>query len=425
MKAKEEKSSKKSLNKMRDIQIEKLILNISVGASGDKLTKAVKVLKDLTNQTPVTSKAKYTIRAFGIKRNEEIGCHVTVRGKKAEDILKDPYDCNKCGNSFCHDCISTLLNENKPCPFKCTSYSINPSSLIVTSYLSKLKFSCRNKANGCNESISYGDLSLHDKECKYFYTVCPNKKCGKKMKWTLIESHIRNECEYSLFECPTCSMQFYRKEFQEHIKNCLNIRESLCLKKDKKCSNEEEKKESETEKKKEGFLINSIEFLIKIRNEKSKALKTPTNILTELVNNEDGIAKLESLKAVEFLLSYLNVEKQGESQEELHPTHTTKEIKAMCRPDFEREPEKYYPTTTLKKIGFHRSQCPKCKHFFWRHTDKQETCGDSNCEGKYHFIGRGTGIGRKGQKITYADAWNGTDRQNQLLDYYNEFFSKN
>jgi large subunit ribosomal protein L11e len=83
-----EKSSDKQLNKMREIVIEKLILNISVGASGDKLTKAIKVLKDLSGQNPVTSKAKYTIRSFGIKRNEEIGTHVSVRGQKAEELLR-------------------------------------------------------------------------------------------------------------------------------------------------------------------------------------------------------------------------------------------------------------------------------------------------------------------------------------------------
>ena len=84
---------------------------------------------------------------------------------------------------------------------------------------------------------------------------------------------------------------------------------------------------------------------------------------------------------------------------------TTKEIKALTRPKFEKEPEKYYPVQTLTKIGFSRAQCPKCKHFYWRHTDKRQTCGDSTCEGKYEFIGIGTGIGEKGKKITYAEAW--------------------
>jgi len=83
-----EKSSKKELNKMREIIIDKLILNIGVGASGDKMTKAIKVLKDLTGQDPVTTRAKFTIRSFSIRRNEEIGTHVTVRGKKALDLLK-------------------------------------------------------------------------------------------------------------------------------------------------------------------------------------------------------------------------------------------------------------------------------------------------------------------------------------------------
>ena len=84
----QEKSSKKAMNKMRDIEIDKLILNISVGTSGDRMTKAIKVLSDLSHQTPITTKAKYTIRSFGIKRNEEIGTHVTIRGPEAENLLK-------------------------------------------------------------------------------------------------------------------------------------------------------------------------------------------------------------------------------------------------------------------------------------------------------------------------------------------------
>merc|ERR1712058_5152 len=48
----------------------------------------LKVLESLTGQTPVFSKARYTVRSFGIRRNEKIACHVTVRGAKAEETLE-------------------------------------------------------------------------------------------------------------------------------------------------------------------------------------------------------------------------------------------------------------------------------------------------------------------------------------------------
>jgi large subunit ribosomal protein L5 len=69
-------------------RIEKVVVNLNVGKSGEPLEKASKVLEELTNQTPVKMKAKKTIRDFGIREGEPIACVVTLRKQKAIDFLK-------------------------------------------------------------------------------------------------------------------------------------------------------------------------------------------------------------------------------------------------------------------------------------------------------------------------------------------------
>ncbi len=73
-------------NKMREIEIEKVIL--SAGAVGEELEKASKLLEIISGMKPIKTAAKRRIPTFGIRPSLKIGCKVTLRGKKAEELLK-------------------------------------------------------------------------------------------------------------------------------------------------------------------------------------------------------------------------------------------------------------------------------------------------------------------------------------------------
>ena len=75
-------------NPMRDIYIDKVVVNIGVGEGGEKLAKAQKVLELITKQKAVSTRAKKTNRDFGIRRGMNIGAKVTLRGTKAFEFLK-------------------------------------------------------------------------------------------------------------------------------------------------------------------------------------------------------------------------------------------------------------------------------------------------------------------------------------------------
>eukprot|EP00697_Spironema_sp_BW2_P015228 gnl/Spiro4/5989_TR3068_c0_g1_i1.p1 gnl/Spiro4/5989_TR3068_c0_g1~~gnl/Spiro4/5989_TR3068_c0_g1_i1.p1 ORF type:complete len:976 (+),score=410.67 gnl/Spiro4/5989_TR3068_c0_g1_i1:49-2976(+) len=100
--------------------------------------------------------------------------------------------------------------------------------------------------------------------------------------------------------------------------------------------------------------------------------------------------------------------KCGERMEEV-ACLSAKELKNLAKPEFAANPDFFYPTEVLKRHGFSRATC-KCGHNYWRHSDKVDSCGDSNCVGSYTFIGRGCGKGRRGERLTLASAWEGFKR---------------
>jgi large subunit ribosomal protein L5 len=73
---------------MRDIHVEKVVVNIGVGEAGERLVKAEKVLEMVTGQKPVETVSKTVNRDLGIRQGMPLGCKVTLRGETAEDFIR-------------------------------------------------------------------------------------------------------------------------------------------------------------------------------------------------------------------------------------------------------------------------------------------------------------------------------------------------
>jgi len=77
---------------MRKPRIAKVTVNIALGYGGERLRKAAQVLEEITGQKPVFRRAKRTIRAFGVRKGENIAVMVTLRKDKAIAFLKKAFE---------------------------------------------------------------------------------------------------------------------------------------------------------------------------------------------------------------------------------------------------------------------------------------------------------------------------------------------
>jgi len=80
------------MNKMQEIRIEKITLNAGVGEAGDKLEKAARLLKNITGMEPLRTSSKKRIPTWGVRPGLGIACMVTLRGKKAEEVLRQLFE---------------------------------------------------------------------------------------------------------------------------------------------------------------------------------------------------------------------------------------------------------------------------------------------------------------------------------------------
>ncbi len=73
---------------MKKISLDKIVLNMGVGKSGDEIEIAKRALDQITGKKSCSRNAKETQRDWGVRKGEPIGVSVTVRGEDAIALLK-------------------------------------------------------------------------------------------------------------------------------------------------------------------------------------------------------------------------------------------------------------------------------------------------------------------------------------------------
>ena len=73
---------------MKQIKLEKVVLNMGVGKSGDVIEIAKKALDQISGKKSCARNAKETQRDWGVRKGEPIGVSVTIRGDDAKALLK-------------------------------------------------------------------------------------------------------------------------------------------------------------------------------------------------------------------------------------------------------------------------------------------------------------------------------------------------
>ncbi len=76
-------------NVMRKIRLEKITLNIGGGTEAEGVEKAVLLLQKLSGAKPVKTIATKRIPTWKVRPGLPVGAKVTIRGKKAAELLKN------------------------------------------------------------------------------------------------------------------------------------------------------------------------------------------------------------------------------------------------------------------------------------------------------------------------------------------------
>lgn len=150
-----------------------------------------------------------------------------------EGILNDAV-IDKCGHSYCNECIVELIKNEKKCPF--SKLNINKNEIIkntiVNSTIEKQTITCLNKEIGCKWKGKVNQRKEHlKKDCEFEYADC-KYECGFSSERKVINGHEK-ECDQRKVNCKYCTFEILFSLIDEHYNTDCSLYPTTC-----KCGDE-------------------------------------------------------------------------------------------------------------------------------------------------------------------------------------------
>jgi large subunit ribosomal protein L5 len=158
-------------NPMRKIRVGKVVVNIGLGKSGEAIERGKKVLEQVTGQTPTQTRAKRSVRDFGIHKGEPIGVVVTVRGDATSALIEKLLSAReKKLNESCFDSrgsVSFGIREHIEIPGIRYDPAIGILGMNVSILLERPGFSVARRVRRTSR-VGRGHLVSRDEAKQYF-----------------------------------------------------------------------------------------------------------------------------------------------------------------------------------------------------------------------------------------------------------------
>lgn len=133
-----------------------------------------------------------------------------------------PRSCDKCGNTFCEQCLASWLERNSTCPHCRASISCGVPNRVVANQCNRLRVLCRLASNGCTWTGEREQFGTHIGQCQFL--LVPSTKSGDERPnqrlpviwWSLLSAVIIILLGFFVFEYFILHHQLEVMQLRQH-----------------------------------------------------------------------------------------------------------------------------------------------------------------------------------------------------------------